>query len=54
MWEVNSFDRINTTLLLPVTNVTILKASQAIGEYKYTLINTEDGEKALAKYLGKQ
>ncbi len=54
MWEVNSLDRINTTLWLPVTNVTILKANQPVGEYRYTLINTDDGEKALAKYLGKQ
>jgi hypothetical protein len=54
MWEINSLDRINTVLWLPVTNVTILKATMPVGDYKYSLINTDDGEKALAKYLGKQ
>ncbi len=54
MWEINSLDRISTVLWLPISNVTILKASSPVGEYKYTLINTDDGEKALAKYLGKQ
>lgn len=54
MWEINSLDRIDTALWLPISDVTILKASSPVGEYKYTLINTDDGEKALAKYLGKQ
>jgi hypothetical protein len=54
IWEINSLDRINTALWLPITNVTVLKAGAPVGDYKYTLINTDDGEKALAKYLGKQ
>lgn len=54
MWQINSLDRIDTALWLPIRNVTILKASSPIGDYKYTLINADDGEKALAKYLGKQ
>jgi hypothetical protein len=41
-------------LWLPVTDITVLKAPSAVGDYKYLLVNTEDGEKALAKYLGKQ
>lgn len=54
MWEINSLDRIDAALWLPISNVTILKASSPVGGYKYMLINTDDGEKALAKYLGKQ
>jgi L-rhamnose isomerase len=54
MWEINSLDRIYSALWLPISNVTILKASSPVGEYKYTVVNTDDGEKALAKYLGKQ
>lgn len=54
MWEINSIDRIDTSLWLPISNVTVLKASSPVGDFKYTLINTDDGEKALAKYLGKQ
>lgn len=54
MWEINSLDRIDTALWLPISNVTILKASSPVGDYKYTLVNTDDGEKALAKSLGRQ
>jgi hypothetical protein len=54
MWEINSLDRINTALWLPISDVTILKANSPVGDYKCTLINTDDGEKALAKYMGKQ
>lgn len=54
MWGISSVDRVDTMLWLPVSSVTILKASPAVGDYKYSLINTDDKEKALAKYLGKQ
>jgi len=54
MWEINSLDQIDTALWLPITNITILKASQPVGDYKYTLVNKDDGEKALAKFLGKE
>ena len=54
MWQIDSVDRVDTALWLPITNVIVLKASSPIGEYKYMLINTDDGEKALAKFLGKQ
>ena len=54
MWGIDPIDRIDTSLWLPISNVTILKASPAVGEYKYSLVNTDDKEKALAKYLGKQ
>jgi hypothetical protein len=52
-WEVNSIDRIYTTLWLPITEITVLHAENAIGQYKYRLVNTDDGESVLAKYLGK-
>ncbi len=54
IWEINSIDRIDTALWLPITDITVLKASQPVGDYKYTLVNTEDGEKALAKFLGRE
>jgi hypothetical protein len=54
MWEINSLDRIDTALWLPISNITILKASQPVGDYNYTLVNKDDGEKALAKFLGKE
>ena len=54
MWGINPVDRIDTSLWLPISNITILMASPVVGEYKYALVNTGDKEKALAKYLGKQ
>lgn len=54
MWRINSLDRIYTALWLPISNVAVLRADSAVGEYKYALVNTDDGEKALAKYLGRQ
>ena len=54
MWEINAMDRIDTALWLPITDITVLRASSRIGECKYVLVNKDDGEKALAKYLGKE
>lgn len=53
IWEISSIDRIDTSLWLPVTNITVLRATSPVGDYKYTLLNTDDGEKALAKFLGR-
>ena len=52
LWEINSIDRIYTGIWLPISEITVVEASQPIGEYKYILINTDDGEKALARYMG--
>ena len=54
VWEVESIDRIDTALWLPISDITVLLAPSPVGDYRYQLINTEDGEKALAKYLGKE
>jgi len=53
LWEIKAVDRTNTALWLPVTNISVLLAKTPVGEYKYTLLNKDDGETALAKYLGK-
>jgi hypothetical protein len=54
IWEISSIDRINTSLWLPITNITVLKAPQPMGDYKYVLVNKDDGEKALAKFIGRE
>jgi hypothetical protein len=53
LWEINAVDRIDTAFWLPVTNISVSLAKTTVGEYKYTLLNKDDGETALAKYLGK-
>lgn len=54
LWEISAADRIDTALWLPAINITVLGNRSPVGDYKYTLINKDDGEKALAKYLGKE
>ncbi len=53
IWQINDLDQIDTALWLPITDITVLHADSPIGDYRYVLINKDDGEKALAKYLGK-
>jgi hypothetical protein len=54
LWEVHSIDRIYTMLWLPISNITVLESNSPFGKFRYELYNTDDGEKALAKYLGSQ
>jgi hypothetical protein len=54
LWETSAADRLFTALWLVATNITVLKSQSPVGDYKYILINKDDGEKALAKYLGKE
>ncbi len=53
LWEVSAVDRIYTALWLPVTDITVTNAKVPVGEFRYVLINKDDGETALAKYIGK-
>jgi hypothetical protein len=51
LWEVASVDRVYTSIWLPVTEITVIKAENAVGDYSYLLINTDDGEKAYARLV---
>jgi len=52
IWQIAELDQIDTQLWLPVTDITVISDRSPVGEYKYILINKDDGEKAHAKYLG--
>ena len=54
LWQINAADRVDTALWLPTTNIMVLESRSPVGDYKYILVNKDDGEKALAKYLGKE
>lgn len=54
LWEISAVDRVDTALWLPTTSITVLESRSPVGDYKYVLINKDDGEKALAKYLGRE
>jgi len=51
LWEIDSLDIINTVLWLPVSNIVII-ANHYQGYVFYDLVNTDEGEKASARYLG--
>ena len=52
IWQIAELDQIDTQLWLPVTDITVISDRSPVGEYRYILINKDDGEKAHAKYLG--
>lgn len=54
IWQINPVDQVDTALWLATTDITVLHADSPVGEYRYVLIDKDDGEKALAKYLGRE
>jgi hypothetical protein len=52
LWQVDPMDKIDAMLWLPISNITIVTSSSGSPGYEYLLINTDDNEKAHAKYLG--
>lgn len=46
VWSINDYDRIDTMLWLPITDITVLDSGDG-----YILVNTDDGEKAHAQLL---
>jgi hypothetical protein len=53
LWQINPIDQVDTALWLPVTDIVVLPAENSIGGYDYILLSKDDGEKAHAKYLGR-
>jgi hypothetical protein len=54
LWQIDAMDQIDTALWLPVTDIVVMVAESSIGGYDYILISKDDGEKARAKYLGRE
>lgn len=52
IWKIDPLDKIEAMLWLPISNITIIRSNDGSPGYDYLLINTDDGEKAHAKYLG--
>ncbi len=53
LWQIDPIDKINAMLWLPVSNITVTKSTSGSPGYEYLLVNTDDGEKAHAKYMGR-
>jgi len=54
LWQFDPLDKIDAMLWLPVTEITVTESSSGSPGYDYLLINTDDGEKAHAKYIGQK
>ncbi len=52
LWEVDPLDRIDSSLWLPISEITVIESSGGSPGYDYLLINTDDGEKVHAKFIG--
>ena len=51
LWKIDPLDKINASLWLPLSDITVIESSSGSPGYDYLLINTDDGEKAHAKYI---
>lgn len=54
LWEIDGFDKLDAMLWLPLSNITVTASTSGSPGYGYLLINTDDGEKAHAKYIGRE
>lgn len=54
LWQIDPLDKIDAMLWLPISNITVTESSSGSLGFDYLLINTDDGEKAHAKYIGKE
>jgi len=54
LWQIDPLDKIDAMLWLPISNIIVVESSSGSPGYDYLLINTDDGEKAHAKYMGQE
>lgn len=52
LWEIDPIDKIDAMLWLPISNIIVIQSNKGSPGYDYLLINTDDGEKVYAKYMG--
>jgi hypothetical protein len=52
LWKIDPLEKINASLWLPISNIIVIESSAGSPGYDYLLINSDDGEKAHAKYIG--
>ena len=53
-WEIDPIEKIDAMLWLPISEITVLESSSGSPGYNYLLVNTDDGEQAHAKYMGRR
>ena len=54
LWEVARLDRLNGSLWLRMSSITVVEAKDGALGFNYLLVNTNDGETVHAKLIGKK
>ena len=54
LWKIDPLDKIYAMLWLAISAITVTESTNGSPGYDYLLINTDDGEKAHAKYMGQK
>lgn len=54
LWELDRLERLNASLWLKLSNIKVVRSTRGSLDFNYLLINTDDGEAAHAKYIGKR
>jgi hypothetical protein len=53
LWAIDPLDKINAMLWLPISSIIVVHSTTGSAGFNYLLINTDDKEKAHAKFIGK-
>jgi len=53
LWQIDPLDKIQAMLWLPISSIIVVKSTTGSPGYDYLLINTDDREKAHARFIGK-
>jgi hypothetical protein len=54
LWQIDPIDKLDAMLWLPISNIIVVESTTGSPGFDYLLINTDDKEKAHAKFIGKQ
>jgi hypothetical protein len=54
LWQVDSYDKLDAMLWLSISRIRVFESSDGMPGFDYLIVNTDDGEKVHAKYLGKR
>jgi len=54
LWKIDPLEKLDASLWLKLSEISVLESNAGSPGYNYLLVNTDDGEKAHAKYMGKK
>jgi hypothetical protein len=54
IWKIDPLDQVDAQLWLETSEITVIESADGSPGYDYLLINTDDSEKAHARYIGQK